>query len=230
MVFKNRSFGISLCIASFLSILPQVGECQVSSLIKPVLIPIAKKVIGDVVIQGGTDVVATTALQSYVEGKFSPGISDPQFESVPKVFEYMPVTAELIDVAVIGQGVWEIGFTYVALEEERRSREAVDRMIRQMQATAHDRAMKDRIARAAWFRAHLQRLIDANASYNSATTQEERDAALTEIDRIRAFARRLAGQVGINNVDISLLPAVQAQTIAVNFFDYDLVNRKPIGR
>jgi len=230
MVFKKSSIRISLCLASLLSFFPQIGECQVSTLIKPVLVPIAKKVAGDVILQGGTDIVATTALQSYVEGEFSPGISDPQFDNVPKVFEYIPVTAELIDVATIAQGVWEIGLTYIALEEERRSREAVDRMIQAMQATAHDRAMKDRIARAAWFRAHLQRLIDANVRYNAATTQEEKDAALAEINQIMEFARRLAGQVGINNVDLSVLTPAQAQTIAVKFFGYDLVNQQPITR
>jgi hypothetical protein len=217
-------------IAALIGIFPNKGECQLKTLIKPVAIPILKRVVGDVVIQGSTDAVITTGISTGVTGEFTPGISDPQFEQIPKVFEYVPVTAELIDVATIAQGVWELRMTYLAMEEERASRAAVDRMIKKMQATARDREMRMKIDRAAWFRAHLQRLIDANILYNSAKTAEEREAALSQINAIMKYARMLAGQIGINNVDLSVLTPAQAQTIAVKFFDYDLVSGHPVGQ
>lgn len=208
----------------FVGFAPASGHSQVSAVVKP----IAKKIVSEVLIQGASDAVVTTGITSYVDGKLSPSISDPQFESVPKVFEFIPIAAELIDVATIAQGVWELRMLYIAQEDEIRSREAVDRMIKKMQATAADRAAKDKIARAAWFRAHLQRLIDANRKYHLATTAEDRQAALAEIARIMEFARRLASEVGINNVDLTVLTPAQAQTIAVKFFDYDLVNGQSV--
>lgn len=231
---RRSGYGLSApmlaALAAVLTTLPHEGRCQVSTLVKPVLVPIMKKVVGDVAVQAGTDAVVTTGISSAVSGTFSPAISDPQFESVPKVFEYIPVTAELIDVATIVQGIWEINTTYIAMEEERRSRAAVDRMIKQMQATAYDRAKRMRIDRAAWFRAHLQRLIDANLLYNAAKTEQERAAALAQINAIMAYARRLAIEVGIHNVDLSVLTPAQAQTIAVKFFEFDLVGGKPITK
>jgi len=217
-------------IAMFIALRPNDGVCQLKTLVKPVAIPVIKRVAGDIFIQGSTDAVITTGLSTAVTGEFAPGISDPQFQSVPQVFEYIPVTAELIDVATIAQGIWELRMAYIAMEEERASRAAVDRMIKQMQATARDRALRMRIDRAAWFRAHLQRLIDANILYRSAKTEAEREAALRQINEIMKYARKLASEEGINNVDLTVLTPAQAQTIAVKFFDYDLVSGHPVNR
>jgi|GEM_PF-6754445 hypothetical protein len=190
------------------------GECQTTVILKNA----GKLALKEIGVQVAADSAITTGVDSYANGTFSPGISDPVIDGVPKVLEFLPITGDVIDFVETGRGLWELREMYIAMEQERLGRKRVREIIEKRKANAQTRAQRDKVFRAEWFHSIYRDLLAAFTKYHAARSEAEKDAARQKIAEVLEFARRRAQEEGINNIDFSVLPPDEAEFIGRNFF------------
>jgi len=200
------------------AVIPSLAECQARAVLKPLL----KKALTDVAIQVGTDGVISTGVDSYVNGEFTPSISEPAFEFIPKPLEFVPVVGDVIDVASTAVNGAEVIQAYydlhITLERIHQQEAAIRRMLEERKRNAASRSAREAAARAEWLHSHYVNITDARAMHELAKNEQERVAAKQRMAEILRFARAQVLREGRNHFDISMLPPEERAFIERNFF------------